>query len=123
MKTKLNQLFTSYQQAFKQFDSKAIASHYKFPCLIFDADGQQCFTNFDKLTAKFANSCNNMQEMGYIDSEFTIGEINILNDKLVSVDMCWKAQFETEPYEFRTLYLCSLENTSRRIFSTVVYNA
>ena len=123
MKTKLNQLFKSYQQAFKQFNPKAIASHYKLPCLISDVDGQQCFTNLDKLTTKFANSCNNMQEMGYIDSEFTIGEIKTLDDKLVSVGMGWRAQFETGPYEFRTLYLCSQENDSWLIFSAVVYDA
>lgn len=122
MKTKINQLFKSYQKAFKQFDPKAIASHYKIPCLISDVDGQQCFAKLDALTDKFAGSCNKMQEMGYIDSEFSICDIKTLSKNLVSVDMGWRTQFETEPYEFRTLYLCSFENDNWLIFSAVVYN-
>ena len=121
MSIKLTEYFISYKRAFDQFNPENIASHYKLPCIISDLNGFNSYDSLDRLVAKFTVNCKSMKDMGYCGSEFSMGEIKALGSDSVSVDIGWRVKLLTEPYDFRTLYLCRQESESWKIFSAVVY--
>ena len=121
MSTKLIEYFKSYKQAFDQFNPESIASHYKLPCIISDLNGFNSYNSLDRLVAKFSINCKSMKDMGYCGSELLMGDIKKLGIDTVSVDIGWRVQLATGPYDFRTLYLCHQENENWQIFSAVVY--
>ena len=117
----MNKFFSSYKQAFDNFDADSISQHYNVPCLVSDVDGLQVFDNKNKLTAKFLKNCQHLQSLGYSGSSFNIIETKRLGGNIISIDVDWKVTLDSGEYEFKTLYLCQHNDGDWLIFNAVVY--
>lgn len=114
-------LFNNYKQAFDEFDAVRIASHYRLPCAVSDADGVLVFDNKDALIDKFRSNCKSMRAMGYVRSEFNILSELPMGSNTTAVNIGWRVQLERGDIEFRCLYICHYSEQHWQIFSANVF--
>ncbi|WP_440053918.1 DUF4440 domain-containing protein [Pseudoalteromonas sp. T1lg65] len=114
-------LFSHYTSAFDAFDAKAIASLYRLPCAIADADGVQVYSEKDTLIQKFSANCEKMRDFGYQSAEFNIVDVQVLSDTQNTVTLEWRIHTKGAHIDFHTLYLCHKVENQWRIFSANVY--
>ncbi len=115
-------LFTKYKKAFDNFDANGIASNYKIPCSVSDADGSLVFDNKEGLIDKFSSNCKFLHSMGYVGSEFNILSEMSMGSNAKSLNIGWRVNLKSNIVEFRCLYVCHLEEEQWKIFSANVYD-
>ncbi|MDB2331153.1 ketosteroid isomerase family protein [Alteromonas sp.] len=98
----MEELFNKYTEAFNAFEPEAIASLYRLPCAISDADGVQTFTERTALVAKFALNCESMRNFGYQHAQFTILEQQALGKDKVAATVGWRVTVNDSNVDFRT---------------------
>lgn len=119
--TAIHELLRRYTAAFDAFDPSAIASLYRFPCAVSDADGIQTYQAETKLVEKFAANCAAMRDLGYHGADFNILDTEALGTDQCSVTVGWRIKTTGSDIEFRTLYICHCVNNAWRIFNANVY--
>lgn len=118
----MNEFFREYTNAFDALDANEIASLYRIPCAISDADGDQVFSDKSALIKKFEANCKALRELGYQGAQFNIIEQQQLEQDKKSVTIGWRIETAVSNIEARTLYICHKINGSWCIFSTNVYS-
>lgn len=117
----MEELFNKYTEAFNAFEPEAIASLYRLPCAISDADGVQTFTQRTALVAKFALNCESMRNFGYQHAQFTILEQHALGKDKVAATVGWRVAVNDSNVDFRTLYICHFVDHKWLVFNANVY--
>ncbi|WP_088328992.1 hypothetical protein [Lacimicrobium sp. SS2-24] len=117
----MEELFIKYAAAFDAFDPEKIASLYRLPCAVSDADGVQTFTDKAALIKKFFANCKAMRGFGYQKAQFNILEKQQLGKKKVAVTIGWRIMTVGSHIDFRTLYICHQIENAWYIFSANVY--
>ena len=117
----MEELFKKYTEAFDAFNSEVIASLYRLPCAISDADGTQTFTDRPALIEKFALNCESMRNFGYQHAQFKIMQEQPLGQDKVAVTTAWRVNAGNSNIDFRTLYVCHFIDNKWFIFSANVY--
>jgi hypothetical protein len=117
----MEELFNNYTEAFNTLNSDAIASLYRLPCAISDADGTQTFTDRPALIKKFALNCESMRNFGYQCAQFKILQEQPLGQDKVAVTVAWRVKASNSNLDFRTLYVCHFIDDKWLVFSANVY--
>ena len=117
----MEEFFIKYKAAFDALDPEFIASLYRLPCAISDADGVQTFTDNASLIGKFERNCEAMRNFGYQQAKFNIISHNQLAKNEILVDVGWRVVTTDTNIDFRTLYICHKIDHAWFIFSANVY--
>jgi hypothetical protein len=117
----MEELFQKYTAAFDKLSPDAIASLYRLPCAISDADGVQTYTDKSELVSKFSANCEAMKSFGYKNAQFNILDKQPLSKKEMAVNIGWRVITTSSNIDFRTLYICHQVNHAWLIFSANVY--
>ncbi|MCW8091998.1 hypothetical protein [Alteromonas sp. ASW11-130] len=117
----MEELFRNYTAAFDALNGNAIASLYRLPCAISDADGVQTYTEKSALVAKFSANCKTMESIGYQKALFNILDRQELSSEEMVVNIAWRVVTGRSNIDFRSLYLCHQINHAWLIFSANVY--
>jgi ketosteroid isomerase-like protein len=117
----MEELFNKYTEAFNAFDPQAIASLYRLPCAISDADGVQTFTQRAALVKKFTSNCESMRNVGYQHAQFSLLEQHALGDDKVAATVAWRVVIDDSNVDFRTLYICHFVDNEWLVFNANVY--
>ncbi len=113
--------FNRYRDAFNTFDANEIAEHYLLPAAVYDALGPHVFKTKGTLIAKFQEYCDRLQELGYVNGEFTAGYFHRTSAAGAVVDLEWKLETTDAPIVFRSVYLCRRIDDDWRIFVAEAY--
>jgi hypothetical protein len=117
----MEELFNKYTKAFDALDPDAIASLYRLPCAISDADGTQTFTDRFALIKKFASNCESMRNFGYKYAQFNILQQQPLGQDKIAATIAWRVNTDDSNIDFRTLYICHFVDSDWLVFSANVY--
>ncbi|MCW8109110.1 ketosteroid isomerase family protein [Alteromonas ponticola] len=117
----MEEFFRKYTTAFDVFDAEKIASFYRLPCAISDADGVQTFIDRAALLEKFSSNCEAMRSFGYLQAEFNILDEQQLGLGKVAITIGWRIKTVNSNIDFRTLYICHQIEHTWYIFSANVY--
>ncbi len=99
----MEELFQKYTATFDTLSLDAIASLYRLPCEISDADGVQTYTDKSELVSKFSANCEAMKSFGYKNAQF-----NILDKQpLIKKEMAILAGVLSQPAQTSTFALCT----------------
>lgn len=121
MLEELTQFFDSYKDGWDSFSGEKIASHYRTPASIVDGDGLRTYSGVEELISKFEKNCASFKSMGYRGSEFLIGHYIQNGESAATIDFGWRVGLEAGFREFRTTYMCVVEDGQWRIVSAVAY--
>lgn len=102
----MEELLSDYEAAFDKLDPNLIASLYRLPCAISNADGVQTFKDRPHLVSKFSKNCDVLQKLNYQQAKFNILSSEQLNNKDLLVHVGWRVIASNSDIEFRTLYIC-----------------
>lgn len=114
-------LFAQYAAAFEQLDPVGIASFYRLPCAISDADGVQTFTDRHALERKFSQNCEVLRRLGDAKAMFQLLRVEPLTSQQVLAEVGWRVRTASSDIDFRTLYICHQIEQHWRFFSAHVY--
>lgn len=117
----MEQLFSDYATAFDALNPELIASLYRLPCAISDADGVQVFTDRPTLVSKFSKNCQTLRQLGYQRAKFTILSVEQLVNNELLVHVGWRVTTDNADIDFRTLYICHQIEQRWFLFSANVY--
>lgn len=117
----MEELFNNYAAAFDKLDAELIASLYRLPCAISDADGVQTFTDRAALAGKFRKNCAALRTIGYLKATFHILHVEQFSHHESLVTVGWRVSTAQSDIEFRTLYICHQVEQRWLLFSANVY--
>jgi hypothetical protein len=117
----MEELFSNYAKAFDELNPELIASAYRLPCAISDADGVQTFTDMPSLVSKFSKNCDALRKLGYQQAKFNILSFEQLGNNEVLVQVGWRVNTINTNIDFRTLYICHQMDQRWFLFSANVY--
>lgn len=117
----LTDFFSSYQRAWDRLQGDEIASHYSARPNILDGDGFCAYAGVEELVAKFEANCEAFRQRGYRGSSFTIEYCSCSGEFSAVADLAWSIHFTSEVVDFRTTYMCVLEQGNWSVISAVVY--
>lgn len=87
---RINGFFESYAHAMEAFDSKAMAYHYCYPCMILDDDSSAVFTDAAKLEGLFNKGMSFYRHFGLVHAGPEIWSKRPWSDHLLKVKLNWK---------------------------------
>jgi hypothetical protein len=117
----MEELLNNYAAAFDRLDPELIASLYRLPCAISDADGVQTFTDSPTLVSKFSKNCEALRKLGYQRAKFTILSSEQLGINELLVHVGWRVSTGSSDIDFRALYIGHKIEHRWFLFSANVY--
>jgi hypothetical protein len=117
----MEELLNNYAAAFDKLNPELIASLYRLPCAISDADGVQTFTDKATLVSKFDKNCEALHKLGYQQAKFNILSSEQLGNHELLVHVGWRVSTGSTDIDFRTLYICHQIEQRWLLFSSNVY--